>query len=158
VAQVKALTVQNPYAWAIATGRKPVENRTRLVSYRGDIAIHAGAAWYRGAETDPRVTQAVWVDVDPVLRGAPIDAAWWGLRWWRCVVAVAELHDCHVPESECCESEWADPDVGAHWMPRDVRRLDEHVPARGALGLWTLPGDVERAVCEQLPAPAAALW
>jgi hypothetical protein len=41
---VKALTVQQPWAWAIVHGGKDVENRSRNLagSYRGPVAIHAG--------------------------------------------------------------------------------------------------------------------
>jgi hypothetical protein len=153
---MKALTVQLPYSWAIVAEHKPVENRTRLTSHRGDIAIHSGAAWFKGAEHDKRVIRAWW-NGEPALYGAPIDATFWGPGAWRRVLAVAELYDCHVPSPDCCASEWADPDAGAHWLLRNVRRLERPVTARGALGLWTLPDDVERAVCEQLPAPAVPL-
>lgn len=154
---MQGLTVKQPYAWAIATGRKPVENRTRLTNFRGDIAIHGGAAWYPGAETDQRVVRA-WMGIAPGLQGVTaVDASWWAAGWYRRVLAVADLHGCHVPEPGCCDSEWADRDVGAHWLLRNVRRLDEPVPARGFLGLWPLPDAVERAVCEQLTAPAVPL-
>jgi len=49
---VKALSVRQPWAWAIVAGLKPVENRTWRTVYRGPLAIHAsqrfdadGAAW-----------------------------------------------------------------------------------------------------------------
>lgn len=148
---MKAITVRNPYAWAIAVGWKPVENRTRPTSYRGDVAIHAGAAWFRGAELDRRVIRAFWGAHGSGLDPAPSALA---PEWWRAVVAVAELYDSHWRATGCCVSEWANPDAGAHLLLRNVRRLREHVPAVGALGLWTLPDDVERAVREQLPVPA----
>jgi hypothetical protein len=37
-----ALSVRHPYAWAIVRGFKPVENRDRATSFRGDFFIHAG--------------------------------------------------------------------------------------------------------------------
>ena len=41
---MRALTVRQPWAWAIIHGGKDVENRTRNLtgSYRGPVAIHAG--------------------------------------------------------------------------------------------------------------------
>jgi hypothetical protein len=151
---VKALTIRQPYAWAVARGDKLVENRTRPVSFRGDVAIHAGAAWYRGAERDPNVID-LWRLYFGSARPDAADLAAQG--WWRCVICVADLYDSHAPEPGCCASPWADPGAGAHLLLRDVRRLERWAPARGALGLWTLPDDVERAVCEQLPAPAVPL-
>lgn len=149
---MKALTVKNPYAAAVATGTKDVENRTRLTSYRGDIAIHAGAAWHRTAGLDQNIL-AWWAH----FYGGELDAAYMAPAQFRTVVAVAELYDCHVPAPGCCSSMWADRGVGAHWLLRDVRRLETPVPARGALGLWMLPADVERAVVEQLPTLAVPL-
>lgn len=40
---MKALSVRQPFAHAIVTGSKTVENRTWATDYRGWIAIHAGA-------------------------------------------------------------------------------------------------------------------
>lgn len=39
---MKALSVKQPWAWAIVNGFKPIENRTRRTNHRGDILIHAG--------------------------------------------------------------------------------------------------------------------
>lgn len=36
----RALTILEPWAWAIAAGFKPVENRRKSTSYRGPVAIH----------------------------------------------------------------------------------------------------------------------
>lgn len=41
---MKALSVKQPWAWAIVNGFKPIENRTRDVSYRGEVLIHTGKA------------------------------------------------------------------------------------------------------------------
>ena len=42
---MRALTVRQPWAWAIIHGGKDVENRVRsLGPYRGPVAIHAGLA------------------------------------------------------------------------------------------------------------------
>lgn len=39
---MKAITVKQPWAWAIRWGFKPVENRSQRTAYRGKLAIHAG--------------------------------------------------------------------------------------------------------------------
>ena len=39
---MKALSIQQPWAWAIATGKKDVENRTWPTKRRGWVLIHAG--------------------------------------------------------------------------------------------------------------------
>lgn len=38
---MKALSIQQPWAWLIATGQKDIENRTWNTGYRGWFAIHA---------------------------------------------------------------------------------------------------------------------
>lgn len=38
----KALSVRQPWAWAIVEGLKPVENRKRRTTYRGALLIYAG--------------------------------------------------------------------------------------------------------------------
>ena len=39
---MKALTIHQPWAWAIAQGYKDVENRTWRTNHRGGLLIHAG--------------------------------------------------------------------------------------------------------------------
>mgnify|MGYP001137357808 FL=1 len=41
---MRAITVRQPWAWAIVFGQKDVENRSRNIAgrYRGPVAIHAG--------------------------------------------------------------------------------------------------------------------
>jgi len=39
---MKALSIRQPWAWLIAHGYKPVENRSWCTSYRGPLYIHAG--------------------------------------------------------------------------------------------------------------------
>jgi hypothetical protein len=39
---VKALSIQNPWAWAICAGHKDVENRDWATRHRGPLLIHAG--------------------------------------------------------------------------------------------------------------------
>jgi hypothetical protein len=57
---MKALSIQQPWAWLIVHGYKPVENRTWDTAVRGQIAVHAGKkfdaegyAWVR--ETFPEI-------------------------------------------------------------------------------------------------------
>lgn len=39
---MKALSIRQPWAWLIAHGYKPVENRTWNTKFRGEFLIHAG--------------------------------------------------------------------------------------------------------------------
>lgn len=43
---MKVITIKQPWAWLICSGVKDIENRTRKISYRGRILIHASAKQY----------------------------------------------------------------------------------------------------------------
>lgn len=42
---MKALSIRQPWAWLIATGRKDIENRIWKTNYRGKFLIHAGKSF-----------------------------------------------------------------------------------------------------------------
>lgn len=154
--ELRAITVRQPWAWAIEIGAKLVENRSRLTPYRGPLAIHAGQQFSARGKYDRRVWAEVnrWREAhpDPMLPGS--------LPWERTgvIVAVANLVDAHSDES-CCrpwgESSY-DEAVGgrrlavAHLVLEDVRALPEPVPCRGMLGLWRPPPEVRDEVAVQL--------
>lgn len=160
----RALSVRQPWAWAIVTQGKDVENRSRATAYRGMIAIHASLTIDEGHL--PTRT--------PEGRAAAqaLDAMGGRGNWWNpahhvpsrmhesppaglavgAIVGVATLIGCHneateSPRNSC--SPWGQPDQ-YHWWLANAQPLAEPVPCRGALGLWRLPEDVEKAVREQL--------
>lgn len=154
---MKALTVQQPWAWAIVHGGKDVENRTQVWSYRGPLAIHAGARISQRGVESPLV-EAALADAsfhdDP---GTP--------RVLGAIIGVVDLVDAHrsmgswsrdnVWQPTCCESPWAENTYAGrselvHLEFADPRPLAEPIPCRGALGLWTPPADVLAQVQEQL--------
>lgn len=44
---MKALSIRQPWAWAIMSGQKTIENRTWRTTYRGALLIHAGRTFDR---------------------------------------------------------------------------------------------------------------
>jgi hypothetical protein len=167
---VRAITVRQPWAWAIARGKKNIENRSQSTKHRGTLLIHAGQGWSDRGAHDHRIAEAcvsTWPAVpgsDPGARASIAEAiARAGLRrefyaggLWSggAVIAVAQLVDVH-PDAECCRP-WGESDyqeasgrrrtVVHHLVLEDVVPLDEPVPARGALGMWRPPSDVVDAV------------
>lgn len=169
---VKALTVRQPWAWAIIHGGKDVENRSRNIAgkYRGPVAIHAGVSVDDLQDVyDPRIAEA--------LRGAQTP-----VRWtvgdhldFGAIIGVVDLVDVHTPD-DCWAKDFqyvrdlwegdrgrfnALPDSGAGGVAGKVRLCSpwaqhndghhlvlanpkpcEPVPCRGALGLWTVPDDI----------------
>lgn len=147
-ADVRALTVRQPWAWAIAWGGKTIENRSRGTRFRGRLLIHAGKGWSDRGALDPRVV-AAWQDhFPPRLRLPGVLEAHRVAR--GAIVAVAELVDVH-PDADCCRP-WGESSylpVGArsevlvhHLVLEDVRPLAVPVPCPGMLGLWRPPADV----------------
>ena len=116
---MKALTVCQPFAHLIATGRKPIENRHWHTGYRGPLAIHAGKS-------------RVWLQV--------CDNGRYPGMAFGAVVAIANLVGC-VRIGELAEHY---PDLAGHphaegpwcWILADVERLNPPCPARGRQGLW----------------------
>ena len=41
---MKAISIHQPYAWAIVSGVKRFENRSWATAHRGRVAVHAGAS------------------------------------------------------------------------------------------------------------------
>lgn len=141
---MKALTVQQPWAWAIFNG-KDVENRTQLWTYRGPLAIHAGARWSERGE-DSGLVHAAWHNVGRCEQGElPQDRFDMGA-----ILGVVDLVDCH-PDAGCCRpwGESAYVEHGGrerrritHLVLENPRVLAEPLPCKGALGLWTPPNDI----------------
>jgi hypothetical protein len=166
--ELRALSVRQPWAWAIAYGGKRVENRPQKRNYRGVIAIHSGI------ELDepgffPRGDAGHAAAVEFQAIGGRSNL-WDARMLWiggtrhpglalGAVIAVAEIAGCHFC-AECRSagtfndaltlcSPWA-AEGRWHITLANVRPLAEAVPCRGKLGLWRLPEDTERAVREQV--------
>lgn len=149
---MKALSIRQPWTAMIVHGQKRIENRSRQTLHRGRIALHASGKnrW------DPAGEFSYLVDWQ-----------WRMLHWpgppspdserivFGAVLGVAEIvGTCPSPlnalgELDCDCGDWAVPGQ-YHWRLDKVRALAEPVPCRGALGLWTLPDEVEAAVVAQL--------
>lgn len=163
--EIRALTARQPYAHFIAHCGKTPENRPCAVRYRGLLAIHAGAysRWDSSAESNPTAVAAWrrWADSLPPpnlpgrLRRDALHVT------FGAVIAVATVAGCHFsdecmlpvasvgPSGRAGCSAWA---IRGQWHIElaDVRPLADPVPCRGQLGLWKLPGDVEKNVRAQL--------
>lgn len=144
---MRGLSIQQPWAAAIAYGTKRVENRTWTVPL-----------WIIGQ------TIAIHASKKPDISARPPVGESWPDRKMHlgAVIAVARVTaDCHHSD-ECMFPAGAVPpgllSGCSPWAVRgqfhielaSVRPLADPVPCKGALGLWRLPGDVEKAVREQL--------
>ncbi|MCT9624304.1 ASCH domain-containing protein [Pseudarthrobacter equi] len=128
----RAMTIRNPWAWAIINGGKDVENRSWQTDYRGPLYIHAGLA--EPSEADR---------ADPLLSKALENAASSNLdtRFRRGYVlgtvnlsSIHHANDCKTQANTMC-SEWAHPGQ-YHWELTEARPLACPFPEKGKQGLW----------------------
>ena len=120
---MKALSIQQPWAYCITHGTKRVENRTWYTSFRGRFLIHAGKKYQIGMEID------IYAD-SPEVCVAGMLAAPRGA-----IVGVATLADClRCADVQSDQKIWS----GEDWcfVLRDVRSFAIPIPAKGALGFF----------------------
>jgi hypothetical protein len=163
---MRAITVRQPWAWAIVHGGKDVENRTRNIAgaYRGPVAIHAGKTLDEGA-VDSLAFRQAWHEqympqtirdgfTEPVLEESYDEEASWLQR--GVLLGVVDLIDSHWSGGDyafdesgwtpclhhhCYSQGWAMAGH-QHLVLSNPRPLVEPIPYKGALGLWTLPDEV----------------
>ena len=130
---VRAMSVQQPWAFAIARGGKTVSNQPLPTAHRGPLLIHASMRVDLNACDSPLIRSAGWDPGDPL---ATIGA----------VIAVADLADVCSAGGACDCGPWADPGHH-HWRLAAVRALPRPIVALGRPGLWepkpALVGEVE---------------
>ena len=134
---MKAMSVQQPWAWLIATGHKDIENRTWRSDVRGWVLLHAGKAmqldvWPALAEQMPHIKLPSQFDMP---RGA--------------IIGAMRIDDC-VTESA---SLWFGGPVG--FVIGAAVAFEKPVPWRGALGFQLEVDFKEPAAADilaQLPA------
>jgi hypothetical protein len=125
---MKALTIKQPWAWAILFAGKDVENRSWSTSYRGPVVIHAGVSLHDGSLPKrlptPTPTQ---FDVSALL-------------------GIVDLVDV----VEHSRSRWFEGDFG--WVLKNPRPF-EPIPCKGMLRLWSLSPSQVKAVEAALRRP-----
>jgi hypothetical protein len=128
---MKALSIRQPYAFAIVMGFKPVENRDWPTRYRGGVLIHAG----KKEETD---------DVEGVLRQIAhetgvalpvIQKGYTSHRSLGTIVGAATLTDCVTAMA----SEWF---YGPYGFVMKDAKWCAPVACKGALSFFEVPLDV----------------
>ncbi len=99
--QIKALSVRQPWASLIASGRKTLEIRSRRTHFRGTIAICASAAPEKRSWADPWRAHA-----------GPLGV----------VVATVEIVDCRLATADDAEAACVAPPEGSYaWVLANAR-------------------------------------
>lgn len=164
---MRALTLTQPWASAVAIGSKRIETRSWSTSYRGRIAIHAAKGYNRGEmlylESCWNWIGAMW-ETGVRMGDGP---SFFDVLPFGAIVAVATIADCRstgdITQRELDTArhpagefghlyKWTERQMGDYSIGRyaftlmDVVRLRTPVPCKGALGLWTVPQEIETRV------------
>lgn len=126
-----ALSIRQPWAWAIVHAGKDVENRGWSTQFRGPVCIHASKRMTR----DEYSTASRFIT--RTLGGASDD---WIMRWlgvcaaperleYGGIIGIANISDC-VTKSD---SPWF---FGRHGFVLVNARPVDFIPVRGALGFF----------------------
>jgi activating signal cointegrator 1 len=141
--RVRALSLTQPWATAIAVGIKQWETRSWPTAVRGEIAIHAAKGFPGWAKEFAAEEQAAGRLPQGQL---PLGS----------IVCLAELVECRQTETVDKEIGEIERSYGDYSEGRfafkltNVRPLTEPVLWRGALGFWAVDWDLHRLISEQL--------
>ena len=144
---MKALSVRQPWAWALIFGGKPVENRTwrppsELLGQRFLIHAAKGCTWdeysYAKAWMEGNVLGPDKVpELSELPRGGIVGSA--VLRAWADNASRSYHGDSAILLRRVLDSPWYFGPVG--FLCEDRRPLP-FIPCKGALGFWEVPTDV----------------
>lgn len=141
-----AITLWQPWAWAMGIGLKRVENRpweppASLIGER--FALHAGNKWDRASS---RLLAKLVKDGDPpppeqgdVVHGAIVAITR--------LVAVVTTEEAARRIGGRDQARWFFGPYG--WIVEDTVTLPEPVKCRGYQKLWNIPAETEKAVFRQ---------
>jgi hypothetical protein len=153
VAEVKALTIYQPWASLSAFEEKKIETRSWHTRYRGPLAIHAAQKYTYGTIGRLWSTSALWrnalikigvnfsfgeINGVPLHHGVIIATC----NLIKCLEVIEESPGSYAKLSDGtmvdgCEYEFGDYSIGRYaWILADIRRLLEPIPAKGRQGLW----------------------
>jgi len=129
----RILSLKQPWAWAVAAGKKTIENRTWSTPYRGTVYIHASSKLDRAA-IDWLRDQAQATPPAEFVHGA--------------VIAVVEIVDVLTQPDAAAFAPWFFGPYG--FVLANIRPLRTPVPEKGRLGLSRASDDLRRRVARAL--------
>lgn len=139
--RLRALTLWQPMAWAVAARHKPIENRPKpppRAMIGVPFVVHAGLRWDEGHAA---MVRELVGELPPAARihGAAIAVA--------TIVHVVDETSLDLSEEE---RRWFFGPFG--YVLADVVAIPEPIPCRGFQGFWPLSMDVDHLVRRQLAA------
>jgi hypothetical protein len=129
---MKAITLRQPWAWAIINAGKDIENRNWKTHFRGKVAIHAAVGmtrdeYDRACEYIRGVNRRIRIPAyEELERGA--------------IIGTVEIVDC-VQNSD---SPWFMGEYG--FVLERPKGLPRPIPCKGALSFWDVPQHIEARI------------
>ena len=139
---MKALSLTQPWASAVAALIKQWETRSWPTAFRGEVAIHASKGFPKWAREFGDLESLE----HPELAELPLGQ----------IVCLCDLTECRQTETLAptlseMERKWGDYAPGRYaFRLENARALETPVPAKGALGFWTVPESLATLIREQL--------
>lgn len=153
---MKAITLYQPWASAIACGLKTHETRSWRTSFRGSIAIHAAQRVPRKIRDEPQywmLYQHVMDSCDEDLRDLPTS----------CIVTVGVVADCVPTEAVTCKMSPYPFEISKHeldfgdyspgrfaWRLSMIPKKFDPIPCAGHQGIWDIPPELIISVAREL--------
>lgn len=135
--RLPALSIIQPWAWAIMEAGKDIENRTWPTPYRGPLVIHAAKTFHRGIYRNDKFA---------IENRFGIHVPEPGQISFGCLLGRVTLTGCELSRQVWSDytnnkpREWGVPEQ-FHWHLRDPIRLATPWPYRGRQGLFRIDFD-----------------
>lgn len=127
---MKALSIKQPWAWAIANGHKTIETRTWPTNYQGELLIVASKA------PDKAMLE--------IVRGIAGDKVISQIEYGK-AIAIANLIGCRPMVRQDEDAAMCDIYPGAHsWLLTNIRKITPF-EVRGQLGIYEVEFKDERS-------------
>jgi hypothetical protein len=130
---MKAITVRQPWAYAIMSLGKDIENRDWYTRFRGRVAIHAAKGVTRYEYED------ACAFIGNIIHGAQnrvVEIPQYEELTRGAIIGTIEIVDC-VKDAD---SLWFQGDYG--FVLKNRKHIFPPIPCQGALGFWDVPQDI----------------
>lgn len=159
---MRAISLWQPWATAIAIGAKRIETRSWSTDYRGLLAIHAAKRLNKGELIHYACCWNWCAALAPLGKRMGDSQSLWDLLPFGAIVATCELVDCRPtgdftyaelkqprwhagqpPDPVWNESQMGNFDLGRFgWVLSNVRALPNPLPFKGRQGFFNVPDEV----------------
>ena len=152
---MKAISLWQPWASAMAVGLKRNETRHWSTDYRGELAIHAAKKPFSPGHVSQELVLFLWQHRIRFGQFKTIEELFDSLPMGK-IVCVLDLKNCVRSEDAINNTTQEEFMLGNYeagrfaWLTENYRKLDFPVPCVGRQGFFNLPPEVERQVKDQL--------